>query len=74
MINADIGVRGGGPGGTDPPGWCKVSKFRAKFWPLSYILGDFVSKVWAILPTKLHRKTPKFGNHLIWTETPSQFK
>ena len=31
-----------GPGGTGLPGWCKVSKFRAKFWAILYIF-------WAIL-------------------------
>ena len=33
-------------GGTGPLGWCKVSKFRAKFWAISY--NDFASKFRAI--------------------------
>ena len=40
--------RWGGRGGTGPPGWCKVSKFRAKFWAISYSLGNFASKFWAM--------------------------
>ena len=48
-VLSSIGVGGGGEaGGTGPPGWCKVSKFRAKFWAILYILGNFVSKFRAI--------------------------
>ena len=36
------GGGGGGREGTGLPSWCKVSKFRAKFWAIFYILGDFI--------------------------------
>ena len=76
--------RWGSRGALAPPGWCKVSKFRAKFWAISYILGDFIFLgqfcikilgnfmsfvVWAILLTEMFRKPTQTKNFFFFKIT-----